>query len=392
MSRSPSAEVDFKILIWARNTAGFNIETAAKKIGTTPDRLREWEEGSSYPSVKQLRKLAKAYMRPVGLFFLPELPEDPEEINDFRIMADVLDGKLSSALRFELRLAWERRDKAIELLQDLGDEFQGLHYSASLHDNADHVAKELRKQLQIPIDEQYKWRYKREAFNAWRIAIERLGVLVFQTGIYRNLIVDPMEARGFSISEQPFPVIVVNGKDHPTAKCFTLIHEMTHVLLHNGGLCDLHNPFSVTTPEDTVEVFCNRVAGSLLVPKEQLLNNPIVKNHGRKPEWNDEELGELARVFWVSWEVILRRLLILNKTTRDYYQHWRTERYDNYPGPVDRGDIKIPVHTRVTIRNGHLFPRIVLRAFRNNNITRYEASDLLRAGPHKLDDVEASLY
>ena len=393
MSRSPFAEINREILMWARTTSGLDVPDAARKVGTTAESLDGWESGKSYPTVKQLRKLAKAYLRPIGLFFLPELPKDPESIKDFRKIHDVPQEEMSSALRFEIRLAWARRDEAIELARDLGEKIRTIDYRVSLKDNPNQVANKLRGLLAISINEQTKWRTKNEAFSSWRNAIENLGILVFQTGLLVNLIVDTAEARGFSISKQPFPVIVVNGKDHPTARCFTLIHELTHILMHDSGLCDLHNPLSPTSDIDRVEVFCNYVAGAVLVPANTLLGDEIVQKHGADPEWNDEELGSLSKRFWVSSEVILRRLLILKRTTQMYYQRWRNEKKDQYPGPSEEeGEMRIPTATRVTIRNGKLFPRLVLRSLANDLITTYEASDILGAAPDRLVDVQYAIY
>ncbi len=392
MSRSPKVEVEKSILLWARNTSGLELEAAARKVGTTPDRVQEWEEGRSHPTIKQLRRLAKAYMRPIGLFFLPELPEEPERIKDFRRMPDVFPEGMSSALRFEIRLAWDRRDEALELLSDLNEEPRIIESRFNLEDDTDQVADEIRTILNVSIDEQNRWSTKYEAFSSWRNAIEQNGTLVFQTGVLRNLIVDSEEARGFSIAEQPYPVIVVNSKDHPTARCFTLIHELTHILLHDGGICDLHNPFTAISEIDRTEVFCNRVAGSLLVPTDALLNTDIVRNHGSDPEWSDYELRTLSKTFWVSWEVILRRLLIIQKTSRDYYRRWREERNDLFPGREDQGEPRISTPTRVIIRNGKLLPTLVIRALRSRIITSFEASDILGAGPHRLGDLEAALF
>jgi Zn-dependent peptidase ImmA (M78 family)/transcriptional regulator with XRE-family HTH domain len=394
MGKSLKVEIENSILLWARETSGLDIQNAAKKVGTTSVRIQEWEEGSSQPTIKQLRKLAKAYMRPLGLFFLPELPKDAENIKDFRRIPEEFFEEMSSALRFEIRLAQDRREEALELLSDLDEEPLVIDSRFNLNDDPDQVASELRNMLNVSIDEQRRWRTKYEAFNSWRHAIENKGTLVFQTGVFRNLIVLPEEARGFSIAEQPYPVIVVNGKDHHSARCFTLIHEFTHILLDDGGICDLHNPFSATSQIDRTEVFCNRVAGSTLVPSNALLGTDIVRDHGSDPEWSDDELATLSKRFWVSWEVILRRLLILRRTTRSFYEHWRKERNDLFPGYDTREttEIKIPTPTRVIMRNGKLFPTIVLRALRSRRITAFEASDILSAAPHRLGDIEGALF
>ena len=393
MGRSPNVEIDRSILHWARESSGIDVATAAKRVGTTPARIEEWEEeGGSYPTIKQLRKLAKAYMRPIGLFFLPELPKDPESIKDFRKIPDEFQEEMSSALRFEIRLAWDRREEALEMIADLDEEPTIIHDRFSLASDPDKIALKMRKMLGISTTQQMQWRTKYDAFNAWRQAVEQEGALVFQTGILRNLIVDPKEARGFSIAEQPYPVIVINSKDHPTARCFTLIHEFTHILLADGGICDLHNPFRATSHVDRTEVFCNRVAGSTLVPTDALLRTNVVQNHGSHADWSDDELEVLAKKFWVSWEVILRRLLILRRTSRDFYQGWRNERNDLFPGRETGKNVKIPTPTRVIIRNGRLFPALVLRALRNKRITSFRAADILGAGADRLRDIETALF
>lgn len=394
MGSSPKVEVEKRILLWARETSGLDIPTVASKVGTKPARVREWEDGRSQPTIKQLRKLARAYMRPVGLFFLPELPEDPESIKDFRKIPDEFAEEMSPALRFEIRLARDRRDEALELMSDLDEEPPTIRRRFRFHDDPDQVAAELRQLLGVSIDEQTRCRTKYEAFKSWQRAIEEKGILVFQTGVLRNLIVLPKEARGFSVAEQPYPVIVVNGKDHHSARCFTLIHELTHILLDDGGLCDLHNPFRVVSETDRTEVFCNRVAGSTLVPADTLIGTEVVRDHGSHSEWADDELATLARMFWVSWEVILRRLLILGRTTNSFYNRWRHERDDLFPGPEVPGttEIKIPAPVRVIMRNGRLFPTLVLRALRDRRITSFEASDILGTGPHRLGDIEGALF
>jgi len=154
----------------------------------------------------------------------------------------------------------------------------------------------------------------------------------------------------------------------------------------------LHNPFRATSHVDRTEVFCNQVAGSTLVPADALLRTNVVQNHGSHAEWSDDELEVLAKKFWVSWEVILRRLLMLGRTSRDFYQRWRNERNDLFPGREISGEAKISTPTRVIIRNGRLFPTLVLRALRNKRITSFKAADILGAGADRLRDVEAALF
>ena len=107
---------------------------------------------------------------------------------------------------------------------------------------------------------------------------------------------------------------------------------------------------------DRVEVFCNRVAGAVLVPNDALLRSDVVTRHGSNTKWSDDELGQLARRFWVSWEVVLRRLLIAGKTTKDVYDAWRRNNTDRFPEREDHGDPRLKTPVRVVRRHGRLFP------------------------------------
>jgi len=73
-----------KVLKWARESARMSLETAAAKVAVASDKLSEWEEGISQPTIKQAEVLAKAYRRPFALFFLPEIPRDFQPLQDFR--------------------------------------------------------------------------------------------------------------------------------------------------------------------------------------------------------------------------------------------------------------------------------------------------------------------
>ena len=96
----------------------------------------------------------------------------------------------------------------------------------------------------------------------------------------------------------PLTVVVVNIKDAPRGRIFTLLHELAHIMLKEGGICDFHDA-------DT-EAYCNRVAEAALFPREALLQSATVRKHRKDdPVWSDAELGELSRQFGGSREAAL---------------------------------------------------------------------------------------
>ena len=109
--------------------------------------------------------------------------------------------------------------------------------------------------------------------------------------------------------------------------------------------------------------------------------------HGSNPKWSEDELGQLARRFWVSWEVILRRLLIAGRTTKDVYDAWRRNNTDRFPEREDDGDPRLKTPIRVVRRHGRLFPGLVLEGYDESVLTAHEAAAYLNAGPQHLEEI-----
>jgi len=78
------AFVTSKVFIWARESANIAEDIAAIKVGVTVKKFKEWEAGESFPTIRQAQALAKLYKRPFALFFLPEIPNDFQPLQDFR--------------------------------------------------------------------------------------------------------------------------------------------------------------------------------------------------------------------------------------------------------------------------------------------------------------------
>lgn len=230
MAKQIKALVKPAMLRWARESLNLPINEAAKKIGIKPSKLSAWESGESTPTIGQLRKAAAVYKRPLAVFFLSQPPRDFDALRDFRRLPDPTRAVPSPELNLEIRRAHVRRETALELATALGIDPPRLHAARSnLHDS-DRLAQEARQILGVSLQQQCAWRGPYESLHGWIAALERVGVLVFQTGG-----VSLEEMRGFSISAEPFPVIVVNAKDSPRGRVFTLIHEFAHILTNRGG-------------------------------------------------------------------------------------------------------------------------------------------------------------
>jgi transcriptional regulator with XRE-family HTH domain len=119
MAQSPKALVEAAVLEWLRSAAGLSLEVAARRIQTKPEKMESWETGNDQPTMSQLRRLARAYKRPISDFFLPRPMEEPEIPHDFRRLPAEGAQNCSPALRHEIRLAYRRRTLALDLAEEL---------------------------------------------------------------------------------------------------------------------------------------------------------------------------------------------------------------------------------------------------------------------------------
>lgn len=377
MANRVEALVKPALLRWARENSGYSLAQLEKSSGIKQSKIMEWEEGKSKPSIPQLRKIAHLYNRPIAVFYLSEPPKGFSVMHDYRKFAELGEVAKSPALLLEIRKAQYRCEIAIELANILKEEIPSFDTGVTIEEDPEVIALKIRKLLGISIEHQSQWRNKDTAFREWKNVVEKNGVLVFQTDRFSKI--ELSEMRAFSISNQKLPAIVINSSDKSGGKIFSLMHELSHLLLHHDGICDLEieDYYRPNTPDQMVEVFCNRVSGATLVPKDALFNHNIVANAPkRNAEWLDGDIHELAEYFSVSKEVILRRLLILGRTTLEYYKLKREQYLKEYfdwahkKKEMDKGKkLQIPYYRIVLRNNGITFTRLVLNAYYQDSIT-----------------------
>lgn len=384
MAKQIKAVVRPSLLIWARESLNLSITDAAKKIGIAEDRLSEWEAGETAPTIAQLRKAAAVYKRPLAVFFLAEPPRDFEALRDFRRLPDQFSRKRTPELNLEIRRAHSRREVALELAAELGHEVPRLHIDPSEARDSDRLARKARALLAVNLEQQFGWRDKYVALNGWISALERAGILVFQTSA-----VELGEIRGFSISEEILPVIVANAKDSPRGRVFTLIHEFAHILLNRGGLCDLKSAPRATTEDERMEIFCNQVAASMLLPETSFLDEPLVRGKTRTDIWTDDVIRELSEKYSVSQEVVLRRLLTFDKISQSFYERKQRQLLEAYQREAESSEGGFAPYHRVKIRDlGRSFIGLVLDAYHVEAINSSDVSDYLGVRLKHLPKIE----
>ena len=320
MAKSIKAPATPAVLAWARETASMGVEEVSARFPSaniTPERIEAWESDGAedMPTLAQLKKLSEIYKRPLAVFFLQEAPRAFPVPRDFRRVPGQPEG-ISPALRFELRAAEERRLTALQLYEDLDETPPQFPLSGQMHERPADLAERAREALGISVADQLAWPTQYEALRSWRSAVERLGVLVFQIPK-----IDIGVMRGFSIAEMPLPVVGINRGESPRARIFSIMHELTHLMLRQTGICDFNEDSDAPPETRRVEVFCNAVATEILAPAEIFLSQPeIASRPAVEQEWHEDTIKTLSNRFNVSRTFIVRRLLQHERCTASFYQ------------------------------------------------------------------------
>lgn len=394
MPKSFNVKVEPSILIWARTSIGYSQEDIAKKVKKNVSVIAAWEKGipNVQPTFSQLEKLAQLYKRPLAVFFLPSPPQEKPLKQDFRTLPD----SDLNAITSEIRLAIRRAKRLQSILYELNDNRNPidnpLHktFKVDLNGDIQQQALELRKHLNISIDTQTSWKNEREALNEYKDCFERNGIFVFQ----QSLPLDKnkkFSARGFSLNDPEFPLIVLNSKDAVNSRIFTLFHELCHILFNTGGIFRDMDVDSFIGDAKKVEMFCNAFAGLFLVPTEYLKKEAIVFNVKSPQKWSDNELVKLSKKYKVSEEVILRRLLDLNLTTQNFYKQKRQEWEERYK-KIKRGKGFISPAGRCLSERGKVFISLVLDNYRTGELSMRDTMDYLGVGVTQIPKVENMIY
>ncbi len=254
MPQSPPALVPPETLRWARESMGLSLDEAARKVSVSVQKLERAETGEGYLTLRQAEKAASAYRRPLAALFVEKPPaEEPPEVQ-FR----QLPGAPRLPWEYEMltlaRLVRERQDAAAELYDLLDEESPWLSLEIGASDHPAELGARARTMLGVELDRQREWQDP-DGYTplwAWIQAVERLGVLVMQDGSMRL-----EKMRGFAAMHDTVPMIVVNTKDDPRSRAFTVLHELGHLFRARAGLESL----------SVAEARLDEFASTILMPR-----------------------------------------------------------------------------------------------------------------------------
>jgi Zn-dependent peptidase ImmA (M78 family) len=305
------------ILVWARESAGLNVEDAAKRLAlgdtkteTSEQKLLELEKGLRRPTRAQLNKIAKIYRRPLLAFYMMTPPQKSSRGEDFRSTGAQVSERENALLDALLRDIRARQEMVRDILEDL-DEASRKDFvaSSSLAEDANAVAKRISGALRIP-ERRADWgRNPTEFFKQLRTATEALGVFVLligDLGSHHSALSEDV-FRGFALADFVAPFIVINDHDARTARSFTLIHELVHIYLGRSGVSGAPESIRENTEEGRIEQFCNDVAAFVLLPESFATDRPTALKRGDEPS-AAKYIEDVAKQWMVSEQLIALRL------------------------------------------------------------------------------------
>jgi Zn-dependent peptidase ImmA (M78 family)/transcriptional regulator with XRE-family HTH domain len=265
-------KVSHEILRWARETAGLSAAQAVDKLGIGDargvpaiKRLAALETGQAEPSRALLVKMMQLYRRPLVTFYMSAPPRKGDRGEDFRNVPDrhTDSEALVDALVRDIR-ARQRMVRDI-LIDD--EDIQPLPFigSRSMRDGVGAVLASIRQALRIDLSEFRAQSSPESGFALLRSRVEAAGIFVILMGNLgsHHTAIDVEAFRGFALSDEIAPFVVLNDQDAKTAWSFTLIHELAHLWLGTTGV-------SGGFADAQIERFCNDVAGGFLLPSNEL--------------------------------------------------------------------------------------------------------------------------
>jgi Zn-dependent peptidase ImmA (M78 family)/DNA-binding XRE family transcriptional regulator len=369
MRASPNvAYVTPEVLTWARTRSGLSYPQLQDKLKVSPEDIAAWERGDAHPPFDKAQKIAQVLHIPFGYLFLSDPPDLSVPLPDMRTQAER--HPLSLDFLEVVNDALVKQDWYRDHQQEIKEPRLKFVGSFTLRDDSGKVAADIRRVLGMDLA-------LRRSARDWGDYVAKLagrsedaGILVMRSGVVGNATrrkLSSREFQGFALTDLFAPVVFVNSDDFKAAQVFTLVHELAHIWIGQSAISSI-DPTTRREPESPVELFCNHVATEALVPRQEF-----------EGSWRNADvemlIGRLARHFWVSTLVILRRAYELDKITRQEFVELLEQERKKYKKKRSFGG---NYYRNVIARMGSKFTRAVLAEVREGNLLYRDAARLLR--------------
>jgi Zn-dependent peptidase ImmA (M78 family) len=231
-----------------RESSGYSRQSLAKHLDQPESVIREVEEGKRKIGFREIRKLARLYKRPLTIFFTDKIPEIPV-IRDYRINRDE---KFSPKVFLAERRAYYMSTKISEIVgykSKIPDLSQIRSFPKLAHEFRNYLLRSEDFEKVKPRNKLLSW-YK-------GLLEDKLRIIVMEYEL------DSDDVRAFSM-QNDISIIVLNQKDKPAVKLFSLFHETCHLLRKQSGICSAN--LEKEQQESVSERFCELFAAEFLIP------------------------------------------------------------------------------------------------------------------------------
>lgn len=366
---SDVAYVTRALITWALKRSRLAPATIAEKLKVDLSLLEGWQKlNGPYPSFSTAQKLAKLVHIPFGFLYLSQPPSVDLPLPDFRGFDHAY--KPSADLLELLNDILVKQDWFIDHQKDSGSPPLKFIGSFKTKDRVEDVADAIRTRIGISVA-------VRESASTWSDYLSILsrraeanGILVMRSGVVGNIStrrLQPTELLGFAIANPVAPVVFVNSADFKASQVFTFAHELAHLWIGESAIA---NPDELDEAKrNNVEEFCNHVAAEVLVPQKEFLN-----------EWKgitqsaEMKVQRLAKRFWVSTYVTLRRARELNEINLQQYNDIKKNEFARRKKDKSGGG---DYYKNILTRMGPRFTEAVLDDVNHGKLELRDAAGLL---------------
>jgi len=364
----------------ARENAGFDVLVVSKRISNSKKNLvSEWENGESLPTWPQVHKLSKLYGVAELLFFSNDLIKKNKIIPDYRVDIEQED---EVKVKKIINTVIERQKWLEKKLQASGakkNDFQG---NGKNIQHPSQLADLIKEKLDIRLEEIKSIsgeKARKKTLDYLIHKAEDRSIFIGKTISYHKIGIEEM--RGLFISNDYCPFIILNRRDSVSAQIFSLIHELAHLFRKTDAISNSLDFRSTASGVNSEEIFCNRVAVELLLPK----------NDFQKEFYDKLDIDKISDLYKVSKIFIFYRLKDLGKIRTgladELEKEIKSEMAQSLKKKAEREKNKKGGNYTNSMKdsNGNLFNKIVSNAYLENKISYVEASNLLKFSVEKYE-------
>ena len=380
---SPEVHIDTnpEVLRWARESMALSKTQAAERLGWHTGALEKLENGTVKISLSELKEMSKTYKRTVATLLLQAPPLEKGLPRDFRSVDSKEIGHFHEKTIVAVRKARALSKSLIELKQEVGVASTRFTWHATLNDTPETIAEQCRALWQL--EEIRQIDDTKLALETCIEKLEEAGIAVFQLSLTQDGV------RGFSLVDETVPIIAVKRGETSSGKIFTLFHELGHIILNIGGICDI----SFNSRIDQVEKWCNAFAAEILMPARMVLQHPLVEEYHASGilTWPKKDLIALGKQFHAGPLATLRRLLTLNRTSAAYYAA-KHDDWNKPPFARSKHSEGRNVSKETIAEKGKQYVTLAFKAYDQHRIDLKDLSDYLGVKTDYIQKTRQLLY